>query len=133
MLAKGQESANASAALRKIWALYISFEPKTEKEKIFLTESVRKLNDLREARRFRLVDAREGLHPVLWFVLLVGAVTTVSFTFFFGSDKFFIHVLMASILATIIALILLTILSFEFPFTGSVRIEPGTFEQIIHF
>ena len=132
-LGRGQESEKAKGILRNIWALYTAYEPKTEKEIIFFTESVRKLDDLREMRRLRIIDSRTGVHPVLWFVLVAGAIVTVSFTFFFGSDKFLNHAIMASILGVLIALILLTILSFNFPFTGSVRIEPKTFQQVIGF
>ena len=68
---------------------------------------------------------------MLWFVLIVGAITTIGFTFFFGMDKFINHAIMVSALGVLIALIMLTILSFEFPFTGDVRIEPGIFQQAI--
>ena len=132
-LGRGQESDKARDILRNIWALYTSYEPKTEKEGIFFAESIHKLDNLREMRRFRIIDSRTGVHPVLWFVLMAGAITTVSFTYFFGSDKFINHAIMASILSILIALILLTILSFSFPFTGSVRIEPKTFQQVISF
>ena len=132
-LGRGEESIKAREILRSIWTLYTGCEPKTEKEKIFLAESIRKLDELREMRRLRIIDSGTGVHPVLWFVLVVGAVTTITFTFFFGSDKFLTHAIMASVLSVVIALILLTILSFDFPFTGSVRIEPKMFQQVINF
>jgi len=102
-----------------------------QKEKIFFAESVRKLNDLREMRRLRILDSRAGVHPVLWFILVVGAITTIGFAFFFGMDKFINHAIMVSALSVLIALILLTIISFEFPFTGDVRVDPETFQQAI--
>jgi hypothetical protein len=128
-LGRGEESVKAIDALRDLWGLYTSYEPKTKKEELFLAESIHKLDDLRDMRRLRIIDSRTGVHPVLWFVLLVGAITTISFTFFFGSDKFLTHAIMASVLSMIIALILLTIVSFDFPFTGSVRIGPETFQE----
>lgn len=133
MLARGQESETARAALRKAWSLYTAFEPKTEKEKIFLAEAAGKLNELREARRLRIIDSRAGIHGALWFILIVGGFTTISFTFFFGADSFATHLAMASSLAIVIALILYTILLFDFPFTGDVRIGPEIFQQIINF
>jgi hypothetical protein len=132
-LARGEESAKASGILRNIWTLYTNYEPKTKKEEMFFAESIRKLDDLRETRRSRIIDSRTGVHPVLWFVLVVGGITTISFTFFFGSDKFITHAIMASVLSVIVALILLTIISFDFPFTGSVCIEPKMFQQVISF
>ncbi|MFA4854091.1 MAG: DUF4239 domain-containing protein [Candidatus Omnitrophota bacterium] len=133
VLGRGQESEKAKGILRNIWALYTAYEPKTEKESIFFAESIHKLDELREMRRSRIIDSRTGVHPVLWFVLVAGAITTVSFTFFFGSDKFINHAIMASMLSALIALILLTTLSFNFPFTGSVSIDPKTFQQVISF
>jgi len=133
LLAKGEESVRASDTLKKVWELYANYEPKTEKEKAFFSESLRKLDELREMRRLRIIDSRSGIHPLLWLVLIIGAIITIAFTFFFGSDKFIVHAIMASTLAAIIALILLTILSFDFPFTGSVRIEPEMFQQSINF
>jgi hypothetical protein len=132
-LGRGDESVKARDILRNIWTLYTRYEPKTDKEKIFLAESMRKLDELREMRRLRIIDSRTGVHPVLWFVLVAGAIMTISFTFFFGLDKFINHVIMVSILGIIITLILLTILSFDFPFTGSIHIEPEAFQQIIGF
>ena len=66
-------------------------------------------------------------------ILLAGAVVTVVFTFFFGSDNHKAQILMTSLLTALIALIIYTILMLDFPFTGSVRIEPKTFMQVIGF
>lgn len=133
MLARGKESMKARELLRKLWSLYTSYEPQNEREKIFLAESLGELDELREMRRLRIVEAGPGIHPVLWFVLILGGITTVAFTFFFGAESFGAHVIMASTLAVIIALILFTILLFEYPFTGTARIDPQVFQQIIHF
>ncbi len=133
MLAHGQESMQARELLRKVWSLYNGYEPETEKEKIFYAESISKLNDLREMRRLRILESGTGLHPVLWFILIVGGITTVSFTFFFGADSLGAHVVMASTLAVIISLILFTILLFDYPFTGTAHISPQIFQRVIHF
>ena len=133
MLARGEESVNARMILRNIWASYAGYEPATEREKLFFAESLHKLGELRELRRFRIVDSRMGIEPMLWFVLIAGGMTTISFTFFFGSDNLYAHVVMASALAVIVSLILFMILSFDFPFTGSVTIPPETFQQILNF
>ena len=131
MLGRGEESMKARAALQSMWLAYMNYEPKSDKEKIFYTESIEKLDSLREMRRLRIIDSRTGVHPLLWFVLMAGAIATISFTFFFGSDKFFHHAIMACTLGILISMILLTILAFSFPFTGSSRIEPKMFTQVI--
>lgn len=133
MLARGQESISAREALRKVWDLYANYEPITEKEKAFFSEALYRLDELREARRMRIVDSRTGVHPILWFVLIVGAATTIGFTFFFGSDEYIAHVIMASVLAVLISMILFTIFCFDYPFTGSISLDPQTYMQIVSY
>jgi hypothetical protein len=132
MLAQGKESMHARGLLRNIWTLYTEYEPKTEKESVFLAESIHKLDELRETRRLRILDANASVHHILWFILIIGGIITVNFSTFFGFDSFKTHAIMTSIFAAIISLILLTILCFDFPFTGSVRIEPEIFTEIIN-
>lgn len=133
MLARGNHSARARNLLKKIWSAYASYEPGSESEKTFFAESVRKLNDAGELRRMRIMDSKTGIHPMLWFVLIAGGISTIIFTFFFGTENLRAQMLMASMLALIIALILFTILLFDFPFTGGVNIQADAFKEMVHF
>ena len=130
-MAKASSSVLAQVAFDRLFAVYASYSPATETEKIFFAESVRKLNELSELRRTRLSEARTGIHPVLWFVLLAGAITTIAFTFFFGSDNPKAQILMTTLLATLIALILYLIIMFDFPFTGDVSITSAAFQHVL--
>src|SRR5919204_6275765 len=47
-------------------------------------ESLRCLNNLAQYRRMRIFAGNDTVPPVIWLVLLVGGVFTVSYTFFFG-------------------------------------------------
>ena len=133
MLARGEQSPRAHELLKKIWVMYSSYEPNTENEKIFFAESVHKLNEAGELRRMRIMDSRTGIHPILWFVLIVGGITTIIFTFFFGTENLTAQVMMAAMLAMVIALILFTVLLLDFPFTGGLNITSDAFKQIAHF
>ena len=133
MLARGQQSQRAHELLKNIWIAYSSYEPKTESEKIFLAESVRKLNETGELRLLRLMDSRTGIHPILWLVLIIGGLATIMFTFFFGTENLAAQILMAVMLALVISLILFMVLLLDFPFTGALNISPYAFEQIAHF
>lgn len=129
-LERGEGSRRVQDIMKKIVFLYSNYSPRTVTEQIFFEESVRKLNNLSEFRRQRIMDSRQGVHPLLWFVLLVGGSLIICFTFFFGSENLGAHILMASLLAAIISLILLTILFFDFPFTGDVNISPKAFKEV---
>ena len=83
----GKMSPKVENIMRQIWTLYSNYQPKTPTEQSFFDESVRKLNSFRELRRQRLMDSKSGIEPLLWFVLVGGAIATISFTFLFGAEN----------------------------------------------
>jgi ABC-type multidrug transport system fused ATPase/permease subunit len=130
-MAEGEMSPEVERLMRRIWSLYTNYQPKTPTEQSFFDESVRKLNSFRELRRQRLMDSRTGLSPLLWFVLIVGCLSTISFTFLFGAENLQAQIIMVVLLAVTIALILFTIMEMDFPFTGGVSISPEPFKMIL--
>jgi hypothetical protein len=131
LLAKGERSDKVQAAQDKLWNLLTNYRPRTETEKVFFAEMVSKFNQAAEYRRLRILNAHEGIHPVLWFVLIAGGLITIAFTFFFGTENFGAQLWMSGLLAALIALALLTIMVLDFPFSGDVSIKPDTFRLIL--
>ena len=131
MLAKGQMSPRVGEIVNKMWTLYSGYLPRNATEQAFFEESVRKLNEFGELRVMRIVDANSGIHPVLWVVLAFGGIVTVAFTFFFGAESLRTQAAMAVLLAIIISLIIFTIFSLDYPFTGDVRINPPEVFKIL--
>ncbi len=60
------------------------FEPSTGAEHALYTQSLERIHDLDQAREIWLLNAREGLPPILWFVLVSLGIDTVLFTQFVG-------------------------------------------------
>ncbi len=130
MLPFSQSSPKVSAAINQMFSLYSGYLPKNLTEQAFFTESVRNLNELVDLRMSRLIQTRTGVHPLLWFILIIGGMVTITFTFFFGSENFSSQIVMSVLLSILIALILFTILALDFPFGGSISISPNAFRQI---
>jgi ABC-type multidrug transport system fused ATPase/permease subunit len=128
---RGELSAEAQVAANKVWELTTSFDPKTPKEEIFFSEMLGKMNNAVEMRRQRIQDAGSGLHPSLWFVLLLGGIITVVFTLFFGSENLFAQLTMTTMLAVLIVLILFTILLMDFPYSGDLSISSAPMRQVL--
>ncbi len=133
-LASGNRSEKAQAASEKIWDLYTSFQPENDNQKIFFEKSVEKLNEAADLRRERILAAGPGIPSILWTVLICGGLITILFTIFFGTENFIAQLIMSSMLSTLVALSLFTIMSLDFPFTGSVSISQDTFRTVlVHF
>lgn len=131
-MARGERwSPKTEASQKKLWNLYTGFLPRSETEKIFFAESVRKLNSAGELRRQRLLDAGNGLNGILYFVLIAGGLVTISFTLFFGTENFGPQLLMTSMLAVMISLTLFTIMALDYPFTGDISIRPDMFRTVM--
>ena len=128
---RGESSQHVTETLGNMWHVYGSYLPKNATEQTFFEESVRKLNELGELRRMRLMDSNTGVHPVLWFVLIVGGMVTMTFISFFGAESLKAQVVMALLLSALIGLILFTIASMDYPFTGSVSISSKVFQVVL--
>jgi len=78
-----------------------------------------------------LLYTEEGLHTILWVVLILGGVITVGFTYLFGLEDTLVHLLMVAALAMIVSLSLFTVAALDYPFQGDIRIHPAAFEQVL--
>lgn len=130
-MARGEMSNETESLMNKIWSAYTTYRPRNVTEQAFFAESVGKLNSFRELRRQRLMDAKAGVEPLLWFVLIIGAMATISFTFLFGAENLNAQVIMVFLLSVLIGLMLFTIMELDFPFTGAVSISSEPFRQVL--
>jgi hypothetical protein len=133
LMSLGQRSLKTQELSTAFWDMYASYEPVTESQKIYYQEILQKMNDGGELRRERLADAVTGINPVLWFVLLLGGIITIAFTLFFGSDNVKAQMIMTTLLSLLIALILFTTFSMDYPFSGDVNIGPQPFKQVLMY
>jgi hypothetical protein len=131
MMAQGQRSVRAQKMQEELWKLYGGFQPKNETQKIFFTESVKKLNQAAEMRRQRIFYASTGIHPLLYFVLIAGSFITIAFTMLFGTENIIPHLIMVSLLAAMIAITLFAVIAMDYPFTGDISITPDVFTNML--
>jgi protein-S-isoprenylcysteine O-methyltransferase Ste14 len=108
------------------------YEPRTEAGQELYAEGLDQVQRLADARRTRLVQAEESLPAVLWVVLVVGGMVTVSFAYLFGLEQTGAHALMVAALAGVIALVLFTIGVLDHPFSGGASIGPSAFELVLN-
>ena len=131
IMSRGERSPKVQQAQDEIWRLFSSYIPKNETQKIFFAESVKKLNDACEMRRTRLLEACSGIHPILYFVLIVGGIITVAFMLFFGTENFVPQLIMTSMLAAMIAIALFTVIALDYPFIGDISVKADVFGNVL--
>jgi protein-S-isoprenylcysteine O-methyltransferase Ste14 len=132
MMEQGQTSPRADSLLRQLRLKLLQFDPSTEGEQVLYEQGLTNLHNAIDARRSRLLEVREGIPNLLWVVLVLGGVITVSFTYLFGLKSNLAHALMVAALTLLICGILFTIGEFNNPFSGVVEIRPEAFREALH-
>jgi hypothetical protein len=68
---------------------------------------------------------------LLWLVLLGGAVITIGYTFFFGTESLRAQALMTALLAIMIFFELLVVVGIDRPFSGAVKVGPNALAAVL--
>ena len=131
-MAEGKASDEAHDALNRIWQVYYRFKPQNDFERVWYSESLTRLNQLGDQRRSRLLSSQmSGLPAVTWGVLIGAGLITIGFSFLFGTRNALAQVVMTAGLAMTIALVMLSIVALEQPFSGITRIGPQAFNHVM--
>jgi hypothetical protein len=131
MMEHGQTSPHADSLLRQLRLKLLEFDPRTRGEQVLYERGLTDLHNAIDARRSRLLEVREGIPNLLWVVLVIGGVITVSFTYLFRLKSNLAHALMVAALTLLICAILFTIAEFNNPFSGPVEIQPEAFREVL--
>jgi hypothetical protein len=82
-------------------------------------------------REMRVTVYNVGINGIIWLVLIVGAVVTISFTYLFGFDRTVMQQLMIGALTLVIALDLYLIVALDYPFRGGISVQPDAFRVLL--
>ena len=129
MMADAQASPRAGTLMDQLRESIQSSEVNTPAEQVLYDQGLTRVHQLAGARRLRLLDANTYVPTILWVILISGGVITVCFTYLFGLEKTWPHVLMVGALAVIVASALFTIYTLEYPFAGEARVTPDALEE----
>jgi Protein of unknown function (DUF4239) len=102
-----------------------------QRDTALVSQILHELDTITEMRRARLAAA-EGLVPgVIWPFLFGGAILTIVYTFFFGTENLRAQALMTGMLAAIIFSGLLTVIVIDRPFVGVVKVHPDPLAEVL--
>lgn len=132
LMADGRASPHAWALLDELRLAVQQLDPGTDAEQVIYDQALSRVHELSDARRIRLLDAKEGIPAVLWAALVAGGVVTVTFTYLFGLKSNWIHALMVAALALVVAGMLFTIVALNYPFSGGAYVPPDAMESALH-
>jgi hypothetical protein len=130
-MSQGEISLHSNEAMRKLITGFYQIDERAAPNREIYAEALRRLNDLAEYRRLRIFAGNNTVPPVVWLVLLIGSVISVSYTYFFGMKNIRAQYLIAASLTVTITLILFLIYVLDHPFTGTSKVSAEPLKQVM--
>jgi hypothetical protein len=125
------KSNDVTSALNQVYATAMQLALRESRPTAVLTAMFTQLDALTQARRIRLHLAVGIVPPMLWAVLTVGGILTVTFTFFFGTKNLRAQILMTGILSVVVFMSLFVIVTIDHPFAGPVHVESEPLHAVL--
>jgi hypothetical protein len=110
-------------------------EPKTDGEQEVYQIAVQEVCQVWDYRRARIAACEYNVPPEEWLVLFIGAIVTIVFTYFFALKSTALQIVMTAMVSVLIALNMLLVLWFGYPFSGDRKVHSDAFvidDNIFH-
>lgn len=115
MASNGKVPVKSIEAQRNVWAANSNVDVKKIKNPNMYDVSLSQLNGMAEYRRLRWFSSRSSIPRVIWLVLLVGGILSVSYTFFFGTKNIKAQCVMTSAFTVVNFMVLFLIYMLDHP------------------
>jgi Protein of unknown function (DUF4239) len=130
-MAHGKSSPITTDNYRLVWVGYYGYRPQTSQQARFYDESITRLNDLGQDRRLRIISSESSIPTLMWVMLVIGGVITISYLYLFTIPDAWLQRVMVGSVAGLLAFILFLILALDHPFAGQVKVTPDAYRDVV--
>lgn len=130
LMTHGGESWQAHQMAYRIQDDVTHFKAHSEQASLVQSQAITYASQFLDARRQRIRDNATGIPNVLWSVMLVVAIVTIMFSFYFKVERPLAQHIMVAALTTVITLIVLLIAELDYPFRGDIAIHPDAYQHV---
>ncbi|WP_081490690.1 DUF4239 domain-containing protein [Terriglobus roseus] len=108
----------------------LQYSPQTSGQQVIYQESYRQFNELIESRRARLDSVNTSLPRSMWWMVILGALVSITTTMFFDLRSFQMHLWMTALMSGLLGLMIFLIATLDNPFRGKVSVSPIALERV---
>jgi uncharacterized membrane protein YraQ (UPF0718 family) len=105
--------------------------PQKSRDQILYNKILKDFETLSKLRQNRLLETESSLPGIVWVVLIAGAIIIILFSIFLGTEKLWLHLLMTSMLAIVLANAFYLILELDYPFMGELCVKPTSYIEML--
>jgi hypothetical protein len=125
----GRDDPRATALLGDLFVTIQRIEPTSHSDKKFYAEATQSLDELNTDRRARVEAAHSALPRAFWGLIFLTGLIGISLTWFTRAHMRGPEILMVAAISIVVGAGVLTALLLEYPFSGSIALDPGPFMQ----
>lgn len=125
-----QADFRGSSTVARMWVIVDRCSEDKTWSEIARENIIRSLETLEACREARLEDYSGHLPPLLWGVLLFGAIIVVTASSLLGNESRYIHIVHVVSLTVLITASLLAISDLDRPFDGATRVDSTAFRAV---
>lgn len=111
----------------ELWKTVTEFKPHGEAEDACYAQILSSMSQFSDSRRPRTLASKHPVSPMLWIVLIAGAVLIIIFTYFFWVEHAATQYALTAMVAIFLSLNLLLIKSYENPYRREHLLKESTF------
>jgi hypothetical protein len=130
-MARGYPSPKTADAFAHLTEAVLALKPLDAKGLALYQDALRLIAVIQDNRSERLDSANGSVPPIIWLVLIAGAMIVLGYPAFFGTPSAGAQMLMTAAVAALVALALLPALLLDYPFTGEVQISSEPFAEAL--
>ena len=105
--------------------------PQDRQGQILYAKILNDLEHLSKLRDDRLSETESSLPGIVWAALIVGAFVAILFSSLLGAERFWLHALLISMLAIILATAFYLIIELDYPFMGELCAKPTSYIKML--
>jgi hypothetical protein len=128
---RGLQSDSETVVLNQFQKRLLHQRGLTNEQLVVYSETIRAYNSLIDFRRQRQEALTGGVPGVLWLVVLLGAVATISFSYCFVVASYRLHALLTGVLAGMIGLLVFLLVVLDHPYWGEISVSAEPYQLVL--
>lgn len=126
-MSRSERLESSRTIIQQFWSTLTPSAALTPTQQVSLDHAFSELSSMTEHRRIRQLQTLQHMPGILWAILILGSILTISYACLFGAENLKLHALQVFGLSVLIALCLTAIADLSRPFQGGAHIEPYAF------
>ncbi len=131
-MAQGKKSPTTQQTMEHLWAEVRRLNPRSLHEQVLFQEILQAQNNLAQLRAERLAQAQTPkLSRLMRSTVILGAIITLISALLFGAENFWWHVTLTSLVAILLAAILLVMFEMSHPYASRFGISAADYVEVL--